>query len=389
MKILVLNAGSSSLKYALYETSPEAAASDSDRLLGEGLVERVTNMSDALKTAFAGLAPALGGQIVTGVGHRVVHGGTFPGSTIIDASVESAIDALSALAPLHNPHSLAAYRAAKEHLPNAIHVAVFDTAFHQTLPRHAYAYAMPPEYLTEKKIRRYGFHGISHRSVALRFAKIQGKPPSEFRLVICHLGNGCSVCAVDRGLSIDTSMGFTPLEGLVMGTRSGDVDASALLHLIIREGEDPAALLHTLNNASGLQAVSGVSNDMRDVISASDSGNDRARFAVDTFCYRAKKFIGAYLAAMNGADALIFTAGIGEHSAPVRAGICDGLDHLGIVVDPALNAAASHEARRIGNSPITVWVIPTEEQLMIARDTLGCVVAAGGPAGAAGSKAPA
>jgi len=373
MKILVLNAGSSSLKYALYETSPEAAAADSDQLLGEGLIERVTSMSDALKTAFTELAPALGGETVTGVGHRIVHGGTFPGSVIIDAGVEHAIDELSALAPLHNPHNLAAYRAAREHLPNAIHVAVFDTAFHQTLPQHAYAYAMPPEYLAEKKIRRYGFHGISHRSVSLRFAKIKGKRPEDFRLVICHLGNGCSVCAVDGGRSIDTSMGFTPLEGLVMGTRSGDVDASALLHLIVREGEDPAALLHTLNNASGLQAVSGVSNDMRDVLSAADSGNERARLAIDTFCYRAKKFIGAYIAAMNGADALVFTAGIGEHSAPIRAGICEGLDRLGIAVDPALNGAASQEARCIGSSSISVWVIPTEEQLMIARDTLACV----------------
>jgi acetate kinase len=373
MKILVLNAGSSSLKYALYETSPEAVASDSDRLLGEGLIERVTSMSDALKTAFTELAPALGGEAVTGVGHRVVHGGTFPGSIIIDASVERAIDELSALAPLHNPHSLAAYRAAREHLPNAIHVAAFDTAFHQTLPRHAFAYAMAPEYLTDKKIRRYGFHGISHRSVALRFAKLHGQPADQFRLVICHLGNGCSVCAVDRGRSIDTSMGFTPLEGLVMGTRSGDVDASALLYLITHEGEDAATLLQKLNNASGLQAISGVSNDMRDILKAADSGNDSARFALDMFCYRAKKFIGAYIAAMNGANALIFTAGIGEHSAPVRAGICADLDRLGIAIDPALNNAESHEARRIGNSPVAVWVIPTEEQLMIARDTVECI----------------
>ena len=373
MKILVLNAGSSSLKYALYETSPEAVASDSDRLLGEGLIERVTSMSDALRTAFAELAPALGGEAVTGVGHRVVHGGTFPGSIVIDASVERAIDELSALAPLHNPHSLAAYRAAREHLPKAIHVAAFDTAFHQTLPRHAFAYAMAPEYLTEKRIRRYGFHGISHRSVALRFAKLHSKPVDQFRLVICHLGNGCSVCAVDRGRSVDTSMGFTPLEGLVMGTRSGDVDASALLYLISHEGEDPAALLHELNNASGLQAISGVSNDMRDILKAADSGNGNARFAVDMFCYRAKKFIGAYIAAMNGADALIFTAGIGEHSAPVRAGICAELDQLGIAIEPALNNAESHEARRIGNSPVAVWVIPTEEQLMIARDTVECI----------------
>jgi acetate kinase len=373
MKILVLNAGSSSLKYALYETSPEAAASDSDQLLCEGLVERVTTMPDALKTAFADLTPALGGEAVTGVGHRVVHGGTFPGSMIIDASVESAIDQLSALAPLHNPRALAAYRAAREHVPQATHVAVFDTAFHQTIPRHAYAYAIPPEYQAEKKLRRYGFHGISHRSVALRFAKLHNKPPEDFRLVICHLGNGCSVCAVDRGKSVDTSMGFTPLEGLVMGARSGDMDASALLYLISHEGKDPAVLLQMLNNASGPQAVSGVSNDMRDILKAANAGNDSARFAVDMFCYRARKFIGAYIAAMNGADALIFTAGIGENSAPVRAGICADLDQLGIAVDPELNNTASHEARRIGNSAIAVWVIPTEEQLMIARDTLACI----------------
>ena len=369
MKILVLNAGSSSLKYALYETSPETAASDSDKLLSEGLIERVTSMTDALKAASTSLA----GQTIDGVGHRIVHGGSFPGALVIDANIESAIDDLSALAPLHNPRSLAAYRAAREHWPDAVHVAVFDTAFHQTLPRHAYAYAMPPEYLTEKKIRRYGFHGISHRSVALRFARLQGKSPADFRLIICHLGNGCSVCAVDRGHSVDTSMGFTPLEGLVMGTRSGDVDASALLHLIVREGEDPAALLRTLNNSSGLEAISGISNDMRDILAAADSGNERARFAVDAFCYRAKKFIGAYIAAMNGADALIFTAGIGENSTPIRAGICAGLDQLGIALDPALNAAKSQQSRRIGSSAISVWVIPTEEQLLIARDTLACI----------------
>jgi acetate kinase len=373
MKILVLNAGSSSLKYALYETSREAAASDSDQLLGEGLIERVISMADALHTAFAALKPMLGNESIAGVGHRVVHGGDFPNSVVIDTAVEQAIDKLSALAPLHNPHNLEACRAAREHLPNAVHVAAFDTAFHQTLPRRAYAYAMPPEYLIEKKIRRYGFHGISHRSVALRYAKIHGASPEQFRVIVCHLGNGCSVCAVDRGRSIDTSMGFMPLEGLVMGTRSGDVDASALLHLIIREGEDPAALLRTLNRDSGLKAISGVSNDMRDVVAAAEAGNQRARLALSTFCYRAKKFIGAYIAAMNGADALIFTGGIGENSTQVRAGICEGLDQLGIAIDPARNNAHSQSPRQIGDSRIAVWVIPTEEQLLIARDTLACI----------------
>jgi acetate kinase len=375
MKILVLNAGSSSLKYALYETSPGAAASDADQLLGEGLVERVTSMAEAIKTAFDALSTALGGEDVSGVGHRVVHGGNYPGSTIIDAAVESSIESLCELAPLHNPHSLEAYRAARAHLPNAIHVAVFDTAFHQTIPPRAHAYAIPAEYVSDGKIRRYGFHGISHRSVMLRFAKTQGKSPADLRLVICHLGNGSSVCAVDRGRSVDTSMGFTPLEGLVMGTRSGDVDASALLHLILREGKDPSTLLHDLNNKSGLLAISGVSNDMRDVLIAADSGNGRARAAVDAFCYRAKKFVGGYIAAMNGADALIFTAGIGEHAAAIRAGICEGLDRLGIAVEPALNQAKSTAARCIGRSSISVWVVPTEEQLLIARDTLAALTA--------------
>ncbi len=373
MKILVLNAGSSSLKYALYETSSTAIASDSDHLLGDGLVDRVSSMPDALQQVFDELAPLLKNEPVAGVGHRIVHGGTFPGSRILDADVERAIEELSQLAPLHNPQGLAAFRAAREHLPDAVHVAAFDTAFHQTLPPHAYSYAMPPEFMTQKKIRRYGFHGISHHSVALRFAQLHGARPEDFRLISCHLGNGCSVCAIDRGRSADTSMGFTPLEGLVMGTRSGDVDASALLHLIAHEGQDPAALIRLLNTESGLKAVSGVSNDMRDVVAAADAGKERARLAVDMFCYRARRFIGAYLAAMNGADALIFTAGIGEHSAPIRAGICAGMDELGISVDPALNDAAATSARKIGDSRVRVWVIPTEEQLMIARDTVTCI----------------
>lgn len=374
MKILVLNAGSSSLKYALYETSPEATASDSDQLLGEGLVERVTTMEGALASAFHDLRPLLHGETIAGVGHRVVHGGAFPGAMVIDANVEQAIDHLSALAPLHNPRSLAAYRAARVHEPRAVHVAVFDTGFHQTLPRHAYAYAIPDRYLEEKKLRRYGFHGISHRSVALRFAKLTGRGVESLRLITCHLGNGCSVCAIDGGRSIDTSMGFTPLEGLVMGARSGDMDASALLHLIVKEKEDPAALLQMLNNESGMKAISGVSNDMRDILEAADSGNARARLAVDAFCYRARKYIGAYLAALNGADALIFTAGIGEHSAVIRAGICQGLDRLGIAIDPALNNVKSFGARAVGNSSTAVWVVPTEEQLTIARDTMACVI---------------
>jgi acetate kinase len=253
-------------------------------------------------------------------------------------------------------------------------VAVFDTAFHHTLPASSYAYALPYAYLTEKKIRRYGFHGISHRYVSWRFAQIHGKLRADYRMITCHLGNGCSVCAIDRGKSIDTSMGFTPLEGLVMGTRSGDVDAGAILYLIAQEKLQPADVARILNKESGLKGLSGVSNDMRDVLKGSKAGDERACLAVDTFCYRAKKYIGAYLAAMNGADALIFTGGIGENSAEIRARICAGLENLGIALDPAANGSKSRLDRQIGSSAIPVWVVPTEEELLIARDTLRCIL---------------
>jgi acetate kinase len=317
------------------------------------------------------------------VGHRVVHGGDlFHESVIIDAKVEKEIESLCSLAPLHNPHNLEAFRAARIHLPKATHVAVFDTAFHFTLPPQAYAYGLPYEYLIEKKIRRYGFHGISHRYVSWRFAQLHGKSRDDYRMITCHLGNGCSVCAVDRGKSIDTSMGFTPLEGLLMGTRSGDVDAGAIIYLITHEHVPPAELLGILNGKSGLKGLSGVSNDMRDVLRAaeeseSESSQARAQLAVDIFCYRVRKYIGAYIAAMNGADVLIFTAGIGEHAPSIRARICAGLDNLGITIDERENQIESKEARRIGNSKIPVWIVPTEEELLIARDTLRCIRKAG------------
>ena len=371
MKILVLNAGSSSLKYDIFETTPERIAANSDQLLGKGTVERVSSMAEALQSVFAQLGPGP----IEAVGHRIVHGGDrFRESMIIDAAVEKGIDELSALAPLHNPHNLEAVRAAREHMPGATHVAVFDTAFHRTLPAKAYTYALPYEYLTEKKIRRYGFHGISHRYVSWKFAELQGKKRGDYRMITCHLGNGCSVCAIEYGRSIDTSMGFTPLEGLIMGSRSGDVDAGAILHLITHEHQEPDAVLRILNGASGLKGLSGVSNDMRDVLRESAAGNQRARLAVDAFCYRVRKYIGAYLAAMNGADALIFTGGIGENAAQIRAKICAGLDNLGIAVDPAANAKEGRAARQVGSSKIPVWVIPTEEELLIARDTLRCIL---------------
>lgn len=366
MKILVLNAGSSSLKFNLFDTNP-----DSEQLLEKGEVERVTSMADAIGTVFQ----RLGADSVDAVGHRVVHGGDrFHESVIIDAEVEKAIEDLSVLAPLHNPHNLEAYRAARAHLPGATHVAVFDTAFHRTLPPRAYVYGLPYEFLTARKIRRYGFHGISHRYVSWRFAQIHGKTRADYRMVTCHLGNGCSVCAIDRGKSIDTSMGFTPLEGLIMGTRSGDVDAGAILHLITNECIAPSLLLRALNSASGLKGLSGVSNDMRDLLREAGRGNERARLAVEAFCYRVRKYIGAYLAAMNGADVLIFAGGIGENAPAIRAGICEGLDGLGISIDKEANERDSHAARQIGSSSIQVWVVPTDEELLIARDTTRCIL---------------
>lgn len=366
MRILVLNAGSSSLKFNLFEMSPDA-----EQRLARGEVERVASMADAIHAMF----DRLGAEKVEAVGHRVVHGGDlFHQSVIIDAEVEKGIEELSALAPLHNPHNLEAYRATRERLPGATQVAVFDTAFHRTLPPCAYAYGLPWEFLTEKKIRRYGFHGISHRYVSWRFAQLHGKTRADYRMITCHLGNGCSVCAIDRGKSIDTSMGFTPLEGLIMGTRSGDVDAGAILHLITHECIAPSLLLRALNSASGLKGISGVSNDMRDLLRAAGEGNHRADLAIEAFCYRVRKYIGAYLAAMNGADALIFAGGIGENAPTIRARICAGLDALGIAVDKDANESDSHEPRRIGSSAIPVWVVPTDEELLIARDTMRCIL---------------
>jgi acetate kinase len=371
MKILVLNAGSSSLKFDLFEVTPETIAANSERVLAKGEVERVAGMADAIESVFRQIDVAS----VDAVGHRIVHGGDrFHESVIIDAEVERQIDDLSVLAPLHNPHNLEAYRAARAHLPNVPQVAAFDTAFHHTLPPRAYVYGLPYEYLTEKKIRRYGFHGISHRYVSWRFAQLHGKNRGDYRMITCHLGNGCSVCAIDRGQSIDTSMGFTPLEGLIMGTRSGDVDAGAVLHLINHEREDPRQLLQILNGASGLKGISGISNDMRDLLREEGAGSERAKLAVDAFCYRVRKYIGMYLAAMNGADALIFTGGIGENAAVIRARICEGLGNLGIALDPALNENSSREPRGIGRSKIPVWVVPTDEELLIARDTLRCIL---------------
>lgn len=363
MNVLVLNAGSSSLKFHLFE---------SERAFTGGEIERVSSMRDALTSAF----DRIGTPKIDAVGHRVVHGGDlFHDAALIDDKVERQIEELSALAPLHNPHNLEAIRAARQHLPNAPQVAVFDTAFHLTLPPRAYLYGLPYKYLTEKKIRRYGFHGISHRYVAARYAELQQKPVERFRMITCHLGNGCSICAIANGRSIDTSMGFTPLEGLIMGTRSGDVDPGALLHLITHDKIAPEDLIHTLNIASGLKGLSGLANDMRDLEREAAKGNERATLAIDAFCYRVRKYIGMYLAALNGADVLIFTGGIGENSSGIRARICEGLDNLGIAIDDRANTSSSREPRAIAGSRVAVWVVPTNEELMILRDTMRCAEA--------------
>ncbi|HWR50021.1 MAG TPA: acetate kinase [Bryobacteraceae bacterium] len=375
MKILVLNCGSASVKYRLIETSAALMAANEDRVLAGGAVEDTTCYERAVKTAI----DLIGNHSeIDAVGHRIVHGGRFSSAVVMDDSVVREIEDVSALAPLHNPVHLCGYRASRAILPNCPHVAVFDTAFHQTIPRHAYLYAIPYDLYTRHNVRRFGFHGTSHRYVSLRYAQLQGRGPEAFRLITCHLGNGCSVCAVDRGRSVDTSMGFTPLEGLVMGSRAGDLDAGALLYLMEKEGLNIEETNRFLNRECGLRGVSGISNDMRELLACVERGDELARLAVEIFCYRVKKYIGACFAAMNGADAIVFTAGIGEHAAAVRERICESMGALGVRIDCEKNLAATGMEMDISaaGSATRVWVIPTREELLIARETLGAVLSA-------------
>jgi acetate kinase len=261
-------------------------------------------------------------------------------------------------------------------LREARHVAVFDTSFHQTLPRHAFVYGLPYLVYERHHVRRYGFHGTSHRYVSYRYAQTFGKTRADYKLITCHLGNGCSMCAIDQGRSVDTSMGFTPLEGLLMGSRAGDVDAAAVLHIMAKEELTIHEVSSLLNKHSGLYGISGISNDMRKLIEYSDKGNDRAKLAIDVFCHRIKKYMGAYMATLNGADAVLFTGGIGENAPSIRAQSCQGLDVLGIKLDAARNEAARGQLCRISSDDSTcqVWVVPTNEELLIARDTLRCIL---------------
>ena len=399
MKVLVINCGSSSLRFQLLDIRRVEA---DEKLLVRGLIQRIgEGESSASCTTATGESFNLEENVpdhkraieevfnlllksrtlksaaeIDGIGHRMVHGGEhFRESALINSDVENAIEECCELAPLHNPHNLNGYRAAREILPNVLQVAVFDTAFHATLPEKAFLYAIPYETYKKDKVRRFGFHGTSHRFVSERFAHIQNEPERSWKIITCHLGNGCSMSAVDGGKSIDTSMGFTPIEGLVMGTRPGDVDPGALLYLLNRFDSDVGKLDALLNKQSGLLGLSGSSNDMRDLLSKRSEGDRRAALAVEIFCYRVRKYIGAYMAALGGADAVVFTGGIGENSVQVREEICSGLQALGITLDPVKNLEIRGIEAEISTpaSPCKVWVIPTNEELLIARDTVRCI----------------
>ncbi|MEG8947189.1 acetate/propionate family kinase [Rosettibacter firmus] len=392
MKVLVLNCGSSSIKYQFIDTTTQIA-------LAKGMVERI-GMSSAVLThtpygkekirivgeildhsiaieyVIAVLLSPNHGVIkdkkeIDAVGHRVVHGGeTFSGSVLITDEVMNAIKENIELAPLHNPPNIKGILAAKEHLPNTPQVGVFDTAFHIKMPPRAYLYGIPYELYRKYKIRKYGFHGTSHRYVSERAAKLVGKPIEELKIITAHLGNGCSMAAVEGGKSIDTTMGFTPLEGLIMGTRSGDMDPSVILYIMAKEGLSLSEANTLLNKHSGLIGISGESSDMREIERAIQEGNKKAKNAFDVFTYRIKKYIGAYAAAMNGLDVLVFTGGIGENSFLVRKEVCSNMEYLGIKLDESRNENVDGECLiSTDDSKVKVFRIPTNEELVIALDT--------------------
>ena len=390
MNVLVINCGSSSLKYQLLNMQNEAVLAKGicerigidGRLVHErpeGKYEATPAMPDhaaAMAVLLDALLDAEHGVIkskdeIHAIGHRVVHGGeAFSGSVLIDAQVETAIEVNSDLAPLHNPPNLIGIRACKQHMPNVPQVGVFDTAFHQTMPSKAYLYAVPHELYEKHKIRRYGFHGTSHKYVSQQAAALLGRPLSELKLATCHLGNGASVCAVDGGKSVDTSMGLTPLEGLAMGTRSGDLDPVVIPFIMEKENLTAQQVLDMLNKKSGMLGLSGVSSDFRDLDSAAKDGNKLAKDALDVFAYRVAGYVGRYAAGMNGVDAIVFTAGIGENDTGIREKICAYLEWLGADIDADLNSKRG-QALDISkpNAKTRVLVIPTNEELMIARDT--------------------
>lgn len=368
MNILVINSGSSSIKYQLIDSKNQVA-------LVKGQVERASSPS-AFEEAFSIILQQAQEYTVDAIGHRVVHGGdSFHDATLINAEVIAQIEAWVPMAPLHNPNALGGIAAAQKALPELPQVAVFDTAFHNSLPRRASTYALDAELAAKHKIRRYGFHGTSHHYVALKAAAYLGRPLNELRIVSLHLGNGASACAIENGHSTETSMGMTPLEGLVMGTRVGDVDAGVLIKLLREEVGDVEELDQLLNNSSGLKGLSGIGNDLREIEEQAAQGNDSARLAIAVFAHRAKKYIGAYAAAMGGLDAVILTGGIGENSASMRQRILQRLDFLGLSLDDDLNNDATLDADKPvatlarPHSRVTALAVKTNEELMIAQQS--------------------
>lgn len=395
MNVLVINCGSSSLKFQLINSESEA-------VLAKGLCERIgidgrltyqpaggeKNVSekampthteaiqfviDALTDADTGVVKSL--NEIGAVGHRVVHGGEkFAKSVVVTPEVKAAIAECNDLAPLHNPANLIGIEACESLMPGTPQVVVFDTAFHQTMPEKAYMYGLPYEYYEKYKVRRYGFHGTSHSFVSKRVAEIVGKPYNATKTIVCHLGNGASISAVLNGESVDTSMGLTPLEGLVMGTRSGDIDPAIMEFVAKKENLDIAGIMNVLNKKSGVEGISGVSSDFRDLEEAADNGNARAALAIDVFAYRVAKYVGAYTAAMNGVDNIVFTAGIGENAGLVRTKVCSYLGYLGITIDEEANGKRGEEiVISTPDSKVKVLVVPTNEELAIARETVALV----------------
>lgn len=392
MKVLVINCGSSSLKYQLINM-------DNESVLAIGLVERIgiegsvlkhevegmdkvvieTPMPDhkvALEVVMAALVNEKHGAIkdmseISAVGHRVVHAGEkFASSVVITDEVIKALEDTIELAPLHNPPNLIGIRACQELLPNVPMVSVFDTAFHQTMPASSFIYALPYEYYKEFGVRRYGFHGTSHKYVSQRAAEMLGKDIKDLKIITCHLGNGASVAAIENGKVVDTSMGFTPLEGLIMGTRSGDMDPAIVTFLMGKLNKNENEINDIMNKKSGVLGISGVSSDFRDIEKAAEEGNERAKLALDTYYKRVKKYIGAYMAEMGGVDAIVFTAGLGENSIEARAEICSNLQGLGIEIDANRNNVRGKDTLiSTDASKVAVFCIPTNEELVIARDT--------------------
>ena len=395
MNVLVINCGSSSLKFQLINSESEA-------VLAKGLCERIgidgrltyqpaggeKNVSekampthteaiqfviDALTDADTGVVKSL--DEIGAVGHRVVHGGEkFAKSVVVTPEVKAAIAECNDLAPLHNPANLIGIEACESLMPSTPQVVVFDTAFHQTMPEKAYMYGLPYEYYEKYKVRRYGFHGTSHSFVSKRVAEIVGKPYNATKTIVCHLGNGASISAVLNGESVDTSMGLTPLEGVVMGTRSGNIDPAIMEFVAKKENLDIAGIMNVLNKKSGVEGISGVSSDFRDLEEAADNGNARAALAIDVFAYRVAKYVGAYTAAMNGVDNIVFTAGIGENAGLVRTKVCSYLGYLGITIDEEANGKRGEEiVISTPDSKVKVLVVPTNEELAIARETVALV----------------